>query len=246
MIHEVDDTLRALIERDALNGSDVEIAFDAPTKDWTARRNAPTINAFLYDVREDVKRREVGSLPVREPSGEVTDRRLPARRYKLAYLLTAWTQRPEDEHRLLSQLLTCFVNYDELPPEILQGGLADTELPLPLFIALPQPQDRSDIWSALGGEMKPSLDLSVIAPLEPDRSFDVGPPVVEEPRIRIEPGEAGKPAKKTKKKAKTPARRPAAEDDPDRAGTERIQAGTDANPGRVMRFGPHPADEEAS
>ena len=35
-------------------------------------------------------------------------------------------------------------------------------------MALPPPEDRalSDVWSALGGELKPSLDLVVISPFE--------------------------------------------------------------------------------
>src|SRR5882672_10058757 len=59
MIHEVDDSLGRLIAEEVLDGSDVEVAFDAPTKDWTTRRNAPTVNIFLYDVREDLARRDV-------------------------------------------------------------------------------------------------------------------------------------------------------------------------------------------
>jgi hypothetical protein len=47
VIDEVDDALRALIRRDVLNGAAVEIAFDAPSKDWSARRNAPAIDIYL-------------------------------------------------------------------------------------------------------------------------------------------------------------------------------------------------------
>ena len=45
----------------------------------------------------------------------VIARHLPPRHFKLSYLVTAWTQRPEDEHRLLSSLLGCFLRYDALP-----------------------------------------------------------------------------------------------------------------------------------
>ena len=60
MIHEVDLALRALIEREATDGTDVEVVFDAPTKDWAGRRNVPTIDVYLYDIREDLRRRERG------------------------------------------------------------------------------------------------------------------------------------------------------------------------------------------
>ena len=70
---------------------------------------------------------------------------------------------------------------------------------------MPPPEDRalSDVWSALGGELKPSLDLVVIAPFDLERPIDVGldgealemdPPLVfsmrpEPLRVRI-PGHA--------------------------------------------------------
>ena len=47
-----------------------------------------------------------------------------------SYLVTAWTQRPEDEHRLLSALLVCFVRNAMLPPEQLDGPLAEPNLPV--------------------------------------------------------------------------------------------------------------------
>ena len=62
MIHEVDSALRALIEREAVGRGDVEVVFDAPTRDWAGRRNAPTIDVYLYDIREDLRRRERGML----------------------------------------------------------------------------------------------------------------------------------------------------------------------------------------
>ena len=60
MIYEVDEALRGLIRQDALPGTDVEVVFDAPTKDWASRRNAPTIDVYLYDIREDLRRRDAG------------------------------------------------------------------------------------------------------------------------------------------------------------------------------------------
>jgi hypothetical protein len=195
MIHDVDESLRALVKRDALNGSKVEIAFDAPTKDWVARRNAPTIDMYLYDIREDVTRRDTAWYEIRDDKGIVTERRLRPRRFKLSYLVTAWTNRPEDEHRLLSALLSCFVRHEFVPPEVLAGTLQGLELPVLMNIALPVGPDRNiaDVWSAMGGELKPSLDLIVTAPLDIERSLEVGPPVQEAPFldvVRMEPDEA--------------------------------------------------------
>ena len=166
VIHEVDIALRSLIEREATDGTEVEVVFDAPTKDWASRRNVPTIDVYLYDIREDLRRRERGLINEYDELDRITTRHLPPRHFKLSYLVTAWTQRPEDEHRLLSALLSCFLRHDSIPPDLLTGPLADLGLPVPVTVALPPPEDRSfaDVWSALGGELKPSLDIVVSAP----------------------------------------------------------------------------------
>jgi Pvc16 N-terminal domain len=190
VIHDVDESLRTMITARAMGRADVDVVFDAPTREWASRRTGPTINSFLYDIREDVGRRDVASLSVRDDTGRVVGRRPPPRRFRLAYLLTAWTQRPEDEHRLLAALLSTFLRADRIPTEMLAGSLADAGVPVILQLALPPPQDRSlsDVWSALGGEMKPSLDLVVIAPIDPMRTIDVGPPVLEPVTLRIASG----------------------------------------------------------
>ena len=46
-----------------------------------------------------------------------------------------------------------------------------------------------DVWSSLGGELKPSLDLVVTVPLFEGTSKDVGPPVFEDPRFSFDDGE---------------------------------------------------------
>ncbi len=187
MIDEVDESLRALIRQQALNGSEVDVSFEAPTKDWAARRNKPTVDVYLYDVREDVQRRSIQYEEVKDENGRVVARRPPPRRIKLSYLVTAWTKRPEDEHRLLSAILRLFLTYDSIPRDVLSGSLAEQPFALLVGIAWPPGEDRSltDVWSALGGELKPSLDLVVVAPLETGREEGVGPPVLELPRLDL-------------------------------------------------------------
>ena len=120
-------------------------------------------------------------------NGRIVGRHLPPRHFKLSYLVTAWTQRPEDEHRLLSALLACFLRHDAIPPELLAAPLADLGLPVPLTVGLPPPEDRAfaDVWSALGGELKPSLDVVVTAPTDTGQRRETGPPVVLPPRTVI-------------------------------------------------------------
>lgn len=187
VIAEVDEAVRTLVRRDALNGTDVDVVLDAPTKDWAARRNAPTVNLYLYDIREDMRRRQRGLANEYDDHGRVVARHLPPRYMRLSYLVTAWTQRPEDEHRLLAALLSCFARHEALPDDMLTGPLR-LGLPVSVTVALPPPEDRSlaDVWSALGGELKPSLDVVVCAPMDTGQVYPAGPPVEQPPVIAID------------------------------------------------------------
>jgi hypothetical protein len=186
VISEVDEALRSLVLAEAIS-TEVDVVFDAPTKDWAARRNSPTVNLYLYDIREDLRKRERGWTDVKDGAGVVVSRRPVPRHFKLSYLVTAWTQRPEDEHRLLSGLLRCFLRNDSMPTALVAGALAETGMDVPITVALPPPEDRAfaDVWSALGGELKPSLDVVVIAPVDTGVVFPAGPPVREGTRIDL-------------------------------------------------------------
>jgi hypothetical protein len=186
MIPDVDQALKTLIEREAVDPTEVEVVFDAPTKDWAGRRQGPTVDVYLYDIREDMRRRSRGLI--NEYDGQrVLARHLPPRYFKMSYLVAAWTQRPEDEHRLLASLLLNLLKFEALPRDVLNGSLAELGLPVPITVALPPPEDRSfaDVWTALGGELKPSLDIVVTAPIG-GQSFPVAPAVVSPPTLITE------------------------------------------------------------
>jgi Pvc16 N-terminal domain len=163
VISEVDAALAGLLRREVLESAQVAVVLDAPTKDWASRRSGPTVNLFLYDIREDVRRRGSGTYPVYDENGRQTGRRNPARIFRLCYLVTAWTQRPEDEHRLLAGVLSCLLAHDRMPADL----LPDDAPPVTMTVGLPPEEDRSfaDVWSALGGELRPSVDLMVAVPL---------------------------------------------------------------------------------
>jgi hypothetical protein len=194
MISDVDASLSALLRAEALSGNETDVVFDAPTTEWASRRSGPVVDVFLYDIREDPARRDIAALPQRDLTGRITGRKPGIRYFRLSYLLTAWTKRPEDEHRLLGQLLEALLQYDRIPQDHLRGRFSDETIVLAL--ALPSAQDRSltDLWNALGGEMKPSIDLVAVVPMRPRRAYHVGPPVVE-PQVRVRrsgaPGGAG-------------------------------------------------------
>ncbi|MDL5156579.1 DUF4255 domain-containing protein [Actinomycetospora termitidis] len=193
MIHEVDEALRRLVREEALGAADVDVVLDAPTREWAARRSAPTVDLYLYDIREDLRRRERGMINEYDDRGTIVARRPPPRHVKLSYLVTAWTQRPEDEHRLLASMLSTLLAHESLPPGVLGTTLAGYGVPVPLAVALPPPEDRSfaDVWNALGGELKPSLDVVVTAPLVTGTRWPAGPAARE---IVVDLSERERPA----------------------------------------------------
>jgi Pvc16 N-terminal domain len=186
MINEVDEALRSLLKAEILNGADVEVVFDAPTREWASRRNKPTIDLYLYDIREDIRRRQTGYVERRNTDGEVEERQELPRFYKLAYLITAWTQRPEDEHRLLSALLACFMMQEIVPETYVPPALTDVGIPVALQIAYPPPENRqvSDVWSSLGGDLKASIDLVVTLPIRPQAMMELAQAVMAPLRLR--------------------------------------------------------------
>lgn len=193
MIHEVDESLRALLKREVVNGSDIEVGFEAPTREWSSKRSSPVVDLFLYDIREDGAQRQQGLVRERGPDGRVLRDREPVRKLKLSYLVTAWTQRPEDEHRLLSLLLDCFLKYDTLPLEVLAGSLAENATIVSLSVGVPSVEDRhvSDLWTAIGGELRPALDVVAVAPIQPGIPREPAPPVLERTRLNVrQPGGA--------------------------------------------------------
>ncbi len=54
MLADLDETLRQLLiaELPVKNG-ELDISFDLPKRDWSSRISKPTVNLFLYDVREN-------------------------------------------------------------------------------------------------------------------------------------------------------------------------------------------------
>src|SRR4051794_6341633 len=73
MLADVDETLRSLLKRELeRHGFDgVEIAFDAPAREWSGQLSSPTVNLFLYALRES---QEGGRT-----SGSTTGRRTATR-----------------------------------------------------------------------------------------------------------------------------------------------------------------------
>ena len=54
MIADLDESIRQLLIAEMpLKNGEVEISFDQPKREWSSRLSRPTVNFFLYDLREN-------------------------------------------------------------------------------------------------------------------------------------------------------------------------------------------------
>jgi uncharacterized protein DUF4255 len=170
----LEEFLRAVVP---LPKREIDISFEAPDKDWSARVSRPTINMYLWDVRRNVSERELGMEMVHDENGR-PHRRTPLPRVDCRYLVTAWTSDIRDEHSLLGATLAALLQHDELEAEYLQGPYRNVS-PVPsIEIAAGDGRENSDFWSALGGQLKPGLDVTVTATVDSSLLVAAGPPVL--------------------------------------------------------------------
>jgi len=179
VLNLVDLSLETFLRAEVpLSGDQIDISFDAPDDDWGARRTKPTVNLFLWDVRMNLRDRESGIDTWTDDSGRLR-RGAPKPRVNLRYLVTAWTTEPRDEHQLLGAMLAAFYQHVDFPVEHLHKDIAKVR-PVPqMAVALPDGVENADFWTALGGRLKPGLDLIVTVTLDVVLAHEVGPPVFE-------------------------------------------------------------------
>jgi len=181
MLADLDETVRQLLRREFTGrGFDgIEIAFDAPSREWSAQLSTPTVNLFLYDVRQSEDHKPIDWEMRTDDDGRTVESRPPLR-LAASYAVTAWTREVEDEHRLLSQVLAILYAYDTLPVDLLAGGLADAAsqpFPLRTRIAEPRQSGSPEFWSSIGGSYKASLDYGVILSCDSGATVERGPEV---------------------------------------------------------------------
>lgn len=176
MLHLLDETLEAFLRQEVpLPSRQVDVSFSAPDQDWGAKVTRPTVNLFLWDIRQNLSERVAGWKVVEENGRKY--RQTPPPRVDCRYLVTAWTSEVSDEHQLLGGLLAAFLSHPEISPPYLRGTL-ERVFPRPsISVASPAETTSSDFWSALGGKLKPGLDLVVTVAVDAALMKEVGPDV---------------------------------------------------------------------
>jgi Pvc16 N-terminal domain/CarboxypepD_reg-like domain len=196
MINDLNETIkRMLVEGVPLDTSEIDVVFEAPTAEWSSSLARPTINCYLYHIAENQELRHANWETDRageahkngsHPAHLVQRRRTPFR-LDVHYLITAWANEVEDEHRLLWRAISALIKYKIIPQEQLYGELGKQEWPVPVKIAQPEMvlKNPSDFWSSMETHMKPSVTVAVTLPLDP--ALVIETPLVLTKRIRLHP-----------------------------------------------------------
>lgn len=187
MLDELDETLKAVLrEIGGLSADEIDVAFEAPDREWAARVGKPTVNCYLYDIRENLTLRGTDWSVQRGANGRTATKTRAPRLFDLSYVCTAWTNDIVDEHRLVWRVLATMVQCPELPKHLLQGTLANLDVPVITEVAQPDGllRDPADVWSALDNRIRPSVNVVVTLPLADSEPIQA--PLVLTRRIRVE------------------------------------------------------------
>lgn len=172
MFADLDESIRELLVHDVLEPlelAEVDVSFDAPDREWSGKLSRPTVNCFLYDVRENEEMHEAAWDITRDQGNWTAARRQHPMWVNTTYNITVWANAPEDEHRLLWSVLSALARYRALPGSIMQGALTNW-YPVRTHVARPEQARTSaaDLWQALDNRIRPSLTYVATVALDPD------------------------------------------------------------------------------
>jgi len=187
MLDALDESIKAVLrEVGGLDPDEVDVAFDAPDREWAARVGKPTVNCYLYDIRENLELRGNEWSVERQANGRTVAKKHAPRRFDLSYVCTAWTADIEDEHRLIWRVLSTMIRCPELPRHLLKGDLAELTWPVITEVAQPDGllRDPADVWSALDNRIRPSINVVVTLPLADSDPLEA--PLVLTRRLRFD------------------------------------------------------------
>lgn len=171
MFDDLDETLRQLLIAELpIKNGEIDISFDQPKREWSARIGRPTVNLFLYDVRDNphLRAHQWETAPPNGRGDALARMKRTPYRLDCFYMLTTWATEPEDEHRLLARCLLALFRHPILPTDRLVGGLKNQPYEVQARLAS---HDRltnpAEVWSALDNEMRPSISYLITLALDP-------------------------------------------------------------------------------
>jgi hypothetical protein len=184
MIHDLDKTLEKIFfQKGNIKRGQIDVSFEQPNGDWSARLSRPTINCWCYDMRENLKLR---TMEMQVNRGDrIGQMRLYPRRIDLSYLVTAWARNVDDEHQLIWRGLGALMQTPVLNPDNCEGELREQPYEIPLSIAnmTEHPISLTDLWSVLNNDMRLGFTFVITLALDTGRGFDS--PLVLERRLKV-------------------------------------------------------------
>ncbi|KAA3660396.1 MAG: DUF4255 domain-containing protein [Chloroflexi bacterium] len=182
MISDLDRTIENILTDEIpIQNGEIDIKFDQPTREWSARLSRPTINLFLYDLRENNVLRQHQWERMMEANGnshthDISQKRTPFR-IDCHYMLTAWAADPQDEHRLLTRAMLALFRFPILTPRQLTGELENQPFKLQTRLASHDKlTNPAELWGSMDNEMRPSISYIVTLALDPWKAVS-GPAV---------------------------------------------------------------------
>ncbi len=198
MIDDLDETLRQLLIRELpIKNREIDISFDQPKREWSAKLSRPTLNLFLYDLRENTRLRQTTQeWEVRRLANGTTEKRRRVTRIDLHYIITAWATEAEDEHRLLGRTTMALLRSPQMPEDLLPDSLKEQPAPISLHVAQSDGLDKpTDLWNVLDNQMRPAITCIVTVSMDPYTPLIGG--IVRTREIRF--GQLAEPAAEQKR-----------------------------------------------
>lgn len=175
MIFDVDEAIKKLlVDFGNLDPVEIDISFDKPDKEWASGISKPTVNIYLYDVRENVELRDPSAWIVKRTSNNVAVKTRPDVRIDLSYNITAHAVDIEDEHRLLSRVLLTLLKYPVLPSEVVGGELIGQDIYASTAHPNQYGDSPSDFWGAIDSDLKAYLEYRITPRLNLEDEISTG------------------------------------------------------------------------
>ncbi len=175
MLDLIDESLESFFRAAVpLSATDVDVSFEPPDREWSAKLTRPTVNMFLWDIRRSASRSRSGVKLERRPDGQAVHQ-LAHPVLELRYVVTAWTSDHGDERSLLGGLVRALLAHGAIPREFLPDVYAGLEVPN-LFMARVG-EDHMDVFKAVEGQLKPGLNMVLTTEFDIGLGLPAGPPV---------------------------------------------------------------------
>ena len=173
MIADLDQTIEKLLTTEfPIKNGEIDIVFDQPKREWSARLSRPTLNFFLFDIRENNVLRQhqwekMAQLPGNGGPPNIQQKRTPFR-IDCHYIITSWAANPKDEHRLLSRTLLTLFRYPILPESSLMGDLKTQPFKIQAkLVTHDHLTNPAELWGAMDNEIRPSMSLLITLAADP-------------------------------------------------------------------------------